>query len=228
MEYIQPTNTETNQSPAPQASQIYTFLSQLMQTQENLLATINNLQNDFNKLNVGTNTPNKAPAVETSQTTCRKTHHNVKGTQQARSEPPPSISTHEKKKEIAQLPKSSPIKEVTAPTVRCSSLKLISPNFPPAFKGVKAALFAHIKALWGICEKHTIPKPPPEEALIQFYQRFSDEADITKAIQDSSSLKLVNNQDVITLAKDKLRKRNLACGISHLSDSYISYICGTL
>ncbi|MBW0470531.1 hypothetical protein O181_010246 [Austropuccinia psidii MF-1] len=228
MEYIQPTNTETNQSPAPQASQIDTFLSQLMQTQEALLATINNLQNDVNKLKVATNTPKKAPPVETSKMTCKKTHHNLKGTQRERAEPPPSISTHKKKKEIAQLPKSSPIREVTAPTVRHSPLQLISPDFPPAFKGVKASLFAHIKALWGICEKHTIPKPPPEEALIQFYQRFSDEADITKAVQDSSSLKLVNNQDVITLAKDKLRKRNLARGISHLSDSYISYICGTL
>ncbi|MBW0463127.1 hypothetical protein O181_002842 [Austropuccinia psidii MF-1] len=199
-----------------------------MQTQETLLATINNLQNDVNKLKVGTNTTNKAPAVETSQTTCKKTHHNVKGTQQARSEPPPSLSTPKKKKEIAQLPKSSPIREVTAPTVRRSPLQLISPDFLPAFKGVKAALFAHIKALWGIFEKHDIPKLQPEEALIQFYQQFSDEADITKAVQDLSSLQLVNNQDVITLAKDKFRKENLACGISHLSDSYIAHIRGTL
>ncbi|MBW0463509.1 hypothetical protein O181_003224 [Austropuccinia psidii MF-1] len=120
MECIQPTNTEINQSPAPQALQTDTFLSHFMQKQETLLAMISNLQHDVNKLKFDTNTPKKAPSVENSKITCEKAHHDVKVTQQARSEPTPNLITHKKKKATSQFPKPSPIREVTVPIVRHS------------------------------------------------------------------------------------------------------------
>ncbi|MBW0578468.1 hypothetical protein O181_118183, partial [Austropuccinia psidii MF-1] len=70
-------------------------------------------------------------------------------------------------------------------------------------------LFKHIKMLWDIREKHSLPAPPTKEILVEFYQKFSTAEQINAALQDSGGVQLNSEADVQAFASKKLHPVHL-------------------
>ncbi|KNZ64227.1 hypothetical protein VP01_1052g3 [Puccinia sorghi] len=72
--------------------------------------------------------------------------------------------------------KKNPVKQrarsATPVSAKKSPLQMTKKDHPEGFKHTKNALYIHIKVLWGLIAQGSIPKPPSEEPLRSFYQRF--------------------------------------------------------
>ncbi|MBW0548424.1 hypothetical protein O181_088139, partial [Austropuccinia psidii MF-1] len=66
-------------------------------------------------------------------------------------------------------------------------------------------LFKHIKILWDIRVKHSLPAPPTKEILVEFYRKFSTAEQINAALQDSGGVQLNSEADVQAFASKKLQ-----------------------
>ncbi|MBW0522040.1 hypothetical protein O181_061755 [Austropuccinia psidii MF-1] len=92
---------------------------------------------------------------------------------------------------------------------------------PPDFKGVKDTFYIHIKALWDLKEKGSIPVPPTQNALANFYCRFSNINQLDEVVQDCSGVNLADEDDVQEFERQKLQPVKLAQGLQKLGQTYI-------
>ncbi|MBW0510554.1 hypothetical protein O181_050269 [Austropuccinia psidii MF-1] len=99
---------------------------------------------------------------------------------------------------------------------------------PPDLKGVKDTFYIHIKALWDLKEKGSIPIPPTQNALANFYRRFSHINQLDEVVQDCGDVNLADEDDVQEFARQKLQPVKLARGLQKLSQTYIDYNQGVL
>ncbi|MBW0492139.1 hypothetical protein O181_031854 [Austropuccinia psidii MF-1] len=56
-------------------------------------------------------------------------------------------------------------------------------DFPASFATTKAALFVHIKILWGLLKQDLVPKPPELSTLQEFYKNFRQAEEVEEAVQ---------------------------------------------
>ncbi|MBW0592937.1 hypothetical protein O181_132652, partial [Austropuccinia psidii MF-1] len=117
--------------------------------------------------------------------------------QRAKSEPLPSILTPKK------TSKPNSAKKLVAkpsPTPKRDPLQLQEKELPPDFKGVKEALFKHIRMLWDIHKKHSLPAPPTQTDLADFYRKFSNSKQIEEAIQKAGGAQMNSEANVLAFA----------------------------
>ncbi|MBW0513729.1 hypothetical protein O181_053444 [Austropuccinia psidii MF-1] len=102
-------------------------------------------------------------------------------------------------------------------------------DFPPDFKGLKEAFYKYIKLLENLPHQNTVPEPPSQETLVQFYQKFSSSTEIKTALEQSSTALILDNKDdVQAFAAKQLQKVELPHCSSKLGAAYESYIQGAL
>ncbi|MBW0462826.1 hypothetical protein O181_002541 [Austropuccinia psidii MF-1] len=199
----------------------------LIQSQQSLTSLINNLKKDVDRMKVSNYTPKPNVRMKVKETCVPKTPSSQKKFQRSKSEPPQATSNPQHKSPKPS-PNSSLQKIMNKLPVRRNPLQMQTSDFQPDFRGVKEALFVHIKVLWGVVEQNAVPTAPEEETLVQFYRKFSSEDDIANVVRDSSAPNLVDEDAIITLAREKIQKRRLGRGIANLSKSYDAFIRGAL
>ncbi|MBW0496428.1 hypothetical protein O181_036143 [Austropuccinia psidii MF-1] len=212
---------------------IQQMLMSIMKAQDSLTSTMSSLKEDVDRLKV-TSTISNPKTKESSQP--RKTNQNLlkpksnhkSGFRHAQSEPA-ALKTPPKK--IPSLhPKQSPKapNTLTNKNPKRNPLQMQEMDSPPYFKGVKDTLYIHIKALWDLKEKGSIPIPPTQNALANFYHRFSNINQLDEVAQDCGGVNLDDEDDAKEFARQKLQPVKLAQGLQKLSQTYIDYIQGVL
>ncbi|MBW0517349.1 hypothetical protein O181_057064, partial [Austropuccinia psidii MF-1] len=88
--------------------------------------------------------------------------------------------------------------------------------------------FKHIKMLWDIKEKDSLPSPPTQSALANFYRKLSNVQQLEGVIKDCGHIQLNTEDDVQAFSIKKLNPVQLGNGMKKLSQTYIDYIQGTL
>ncbi|KNZ52111.1 hypothetical protein VP01_3691g3, partial [Puccinia sorghi] len=87
------------------------------------------------------------------------------------------------------------------------------------------AFYVHIKVLWGLVTKGSIPTPSDEQ-LQAFYQRFCNSDEIESAVTRGPSL--ISTDLIQTLKKSRECRTKVGKHILHLSDFHICYIHSSL
>ncbi|MBW0548747.1 hypothetical protein O181_088462 [Austropuccinia psidii MF-1] len=199
----------------------------LIQSQQSLTSLINNLKEDFDRMKVSNSKPKPNVRMKVKETCVPKTPASQKKFQHSKSEPLQATSNPQHNSQKPS-PNSSSQKITNKSPVKQNPLQMQTTDFPPNFQGVKEALFVHIKVLWGVVKQNAVPTAPAEETLVQFYRKFSSKDDIANVVRDSSAPSLVDEDAILTLAREKIQNLKLGCGISNLSESYVAFICGAL
>ncbi|MBW0556915.1 hypothetical protein O181_096630 [Austropuccinia psidii MF-1] len=223
-------SSPNNISSEPPCPDIHAILMTILQSQERISHSVGTLKEDVDQLKLTPELPknvdSKLSKKKSTPTEPRSQAGKPKISQQrAKSEPPPSILTPKK------TSKPNSAKKVVAkptPTPKRDPLQLQGKELPPDFKGVKEALFKHIRMLWDIREKHSLPDPPTQTDLADFYRKFSNSKQIKEAIQEAGGAEMNSEADVLAFARKQLQPVELGRGMKNLSQSYIDYIQGTL
>ncbi|MBW0549801.1 hypothetical protein O181_089516 [Austropuccinia psidii MF-1] len=82
--------------------------------------------------------------------------------------------------------------------------------------------------LWDIQEKDSLPAPPTQTDLADFYHKFSNSKQIEEAIQEAGGAEMNSEADVLAFARKQLQPAELGLGMKNLGQSYIDYIQGPL
>ncbi|MBW0464127.1 hypothetical protein O181_003842 [Austropuccinia psidii MF-1] len=211
----------TDSTPAPGAFDIQNMLMGILKAQETISTTMNTMKGDVDKLKSQSELMSPAKGgLKLSQKSSKK-KVNLEKFQRSQSEPPELLNSEKKSPKITS--KQSSQKVVLAPktTPRCNPLQMQTPDFPPDFKG--------LKVLWNIQKQDAIPQPPTQEALVQFYRKFSNSTEINTALKNCTNVLMLENEDnVQAFAAKQLQPVKLARGVSKLGSSYESYIQGAL
>ncbi|WAQ89874.1 hypothetical protein PtA15_11A566 [Puccinia triticina] len=126
--------------------------------------------------------------------------------------------------------KSAPAQpaSTSTPTPKQNPSQMQSTDYPKTFATVKAALYVHIKILWGLLEQDSVPKGPSSELLTEFYSAFSTVEEIETVAQASSPPDLIPRRDIQFGRGIRLGQSKAAKSVGHLSDSYVCYIKSAL
>ncbi|OAV94202.1 hypothetical protein PTTG_01835 [Puccinia triticina 1-1 BBBD Race 1] len=126
--------------------------------------------------------------------------------------------------------KSAPAQpaSTSTPTPKQNPSQMQSTDYPKTFATVKAALYVHIKILWGLLEQDSVPKGPSSELLTEFYSAFSTVEEIETVAQASSPPDLIPRRDIQFGRGIRLSQSKAAKSVGHLSDSYVCYIKSAL
>ncbi|MBW0545568.1 hypothetical protein O181_085283 [Austropuccinia psidii MF-1] len=238
------------ESPAPPGLDIQQMLMSIMEAQVQLTSSMGSLKEEVDKLKLNTNTPE--PLEPKYSKVKDKVLSSVKNKdfQRAQSAPLPSktpTKQNSKPSKVQQkLPQKSSLFKTESP--KRHPLQLQEKDVSPEFKGVKVceynylyeygftytylciqeAFYAHIKLLWNITEKDSLPCPPSEDDLVSFYRKFSNTAQIEEALQDQSSLEINGEEDLHAFAKKQLQAVNLSRGLNKISKTYMDFMQGSL
>ncbi|MBW0591095.1 hypothetical protein O181_130810 [Austropuccinia psidii MF-1] len=203
------------------------MLATLIQSQKLLTSLINILKEDVDRMKVITSNPCPNVRIKVKDSQIQKPQASQKKLHCAKYEPPSSFSPSPYKNHKPSPPSSSQ-KTTTKPPAKQNPLQMQTSDFPPDSPGVEEALFVNVKVLWGILEQNGVPTAPGEETLVKLYHKFSSERNITTVIKDSSAPNLVDEDSILTLAREKIQKCKLGSGIENLSYLYIGFIRGAL
>ncbi|MBW0460606.1 hypothetical protein O181_000321 [Austropuccinia psidii MF-1] len=217
-------NGPTEPSSQPPSQDIGNMLMTILQAQEAFASSMLSLKEDVDQLKLTPSPQNTLKVPKVSQVAATKPDKNVKNCR-AQSEPLPSILTPKKTTNIKS--KKTPI-ATPPPSAKRHPLQLQGKDFPPDFKGVKDVFFKHIKMLWDIKEKDSLPSPPTQSALANFYRKFSNVQQLEGVIKDCGRIQLDTEDDVQAFAIKQLNPVQLGNGMKKLSQTYIDYIQGTL
>ncbi|MBW0549290.1 hypothetical protein O181_089005 [Austropuccinia psidii MF-1] len=138
-----------------------------------------------------------------------------------------------KRRKIPFKPKT-PIKKPLSepdnitPTRKKKNHQIRNDYFPTDFKSVKDELYNHIKLLWGLLERNSVPEPTDPKVLKQFQARFATFQDFESHVANPNSNILVANSEIETLNAGHSGRVKLGQGIVQLEDSEICYIHGYL
>ncbi|MBW0555010.1 hypothetical protein O181_094725 [Austropuccinia psidii MF-1] len=223
-------SSPNNTSLEPPCPDIHSVLMTILQSQERISNSVGTLKEDVDRLkstpelpkNVDSKLSKTKPAPTEPRSPAGKPKRNQ---QRAKSEPPPSILTPKK------TSKPNSAKKLVAkpfPTPKGDPLQLQGKELPPYLKGVKEALFKQIRILYDIQEKNSLPSPPTQTDLADFYCKFSNSKQIEEAIQEAGGAEMNSEANVLAFAIKQLQQVELGHGIKNLSQSYIDYIQGTL
>ncbi|MBW0512290.1 hypothetical protein O181_052005 [Austropuccinia psidii MF-1] len=202
-------------SPAANTPDIQRILMSIMKAQYFLTSTMSSpkvtstIPNQKTKESFQQNKNNQNPLKP-------KSNHKS-GFQRAQSEPA-ALNTPPKK--LPSLhPKQSPkgLNTLTNKTPKHNPLQMQETNSPPDFKGVKVSL-------WDLKEKGSIPVPPTQNSLANFYHRFSNINQLDEVVQDCGGVNLADEDDIQEFARQKLQPVKLARGLQKISQTYINYI----
>ncbi|MBW0514309.1 hypothetical protein O181_054024 [Austropuccinia psidii MF-1] len=112
---------------------------------------------------------------------------------------------------------------VKANTPRWHPLQMLEIDYPPEFKGVKEAFYAHIKSLWNIMEKNSLLTPPSEADLVKFYRKFSNTSQIEDSLQEQEGLSIDGEEDLHEFQKKQLKQLHL--GQAQNNDDLYNVAC---
>ncbi|MBW0501188.1 hypothetical protein O181_040903 [Austropuccinia psidii MF-1] len=146
--------------------------------------------------------------------------------QRARSEPPKQSST--KKLPRLSAPKSLPKAINKTPKDKKKNHQIQTADFPPDFRGVKDAMFTHIRLLWGLFEQNSVPKVTDPSVVKAFESRFSTVEEFEAHVNHPDTNVFVANADIGAIRDGRSGKIKLTKGILHIEDSDIHYIHGYL
>ncbi|MBW0524320.1 hypothetical protein O181_064035 [Austropuccinia psidii MF-1] len=99
---------------------------------------------------------------------------------------------------------------------------------PEDFKYTKEALFDHIKLLWGMVKKGSIPPAVDHSLLTEFYQSFSTTNQIKNVASNKQRTTLIKHDEFQTLRDACARRIKIGNHIVNLQQFYIDYIKATL
>ncbi|KAA1112136.1 hypothetical protein PGTUg99_007199 [Puccinia graminis f. sp. tritici] len=117
-------------------------------------------------------------------------------------------------------------KSATPVSSKKSPLQMTKQDHPEGFEYTKAAFYVHIKVLWGLIAKGSIPSPPSDNEVRAFYQRFRSTKEIDSAIK--SGLTLLAFDAIDTLKKARENHMKVGKHMIHMSDFNIRYIHSSL
>ncbi|MBW0523890.1 hypothetical protein O181_063605 [Austropuccinia psidii MF-1] len=220
-------------TPNPDIQQL---LLSIMKGQETISSTISTLKDDVDRLKLGSNVSkgdsSKVQKAKSSSKSPGSKSSHKENFQRAQSEPLPSKLTPKKPiKGSSPHPKKTPKGGNTSPNTKRkkNNLQMCGDDFPSQFKAVKDVFYLHIKSLWDIKEKDSIPTLPTEDDLVSFYRKFSNAEQIERAVQDSGGgLELNNEEDLQAYARQQLKTLDLGRGMQNLSQTYVDYVGGML
>ncbi|MBW0493955.1 hypothetical protein O181_033670 [Austropuccinia psidii MF-1] len=99
---------------------------------------------------------------------------------------------------------------------------------PEDFRYTKEALFDHIKLLWKMVKKGSIPPAADHSLLTEFYQRFSTTDQIENVSSNKQSTTLIKHDEVQTLCDSHAGCIKIGNQIVNIQQFYIYYIKATL
>ncbi|MBW0477105.1 hypothetical protein O181_016820 [Austropuccinia psidii MF-1] len=158
----------------------------ILQAQEAFSSSILSLKEDLDQLKLTPSPQNTLKVPKVSQVAATKPDQKVKNCC-SQSEPLPSILTP---KETTNIKSKKTLIPTPPPSAKHHPLQLQGQDFPPHFKGVKDRFFKHIKMLWDIKEKDSLPSLPTQSALSNFYCKFSNVQQIEGVIKDCVCIQL--------------------------------------
>ncbi|MBW0529825.1 hypothetical protein O181_069540 [Austropuccinia psidii MF-1] len=145
--------------------------------------------------------------------------------QRASTEPLLSVSKNQRR---ASLPRSIPKAILTTPKAKKKNHQILTSEFPPDFKGVKEALFIHIRLLWGLFEQNSVPKAPDPKVVMAFESRFSTVEQFEEHSNNLDTNVYITSADISTIREGRAGRMKLTKGIVHIEDSDIQYVHGYL
>jgi len=117
-------------------------------------------------------------------------------------------------------------RSATPMSAKKSPLQMVKQDHPQGFEHTKEAFYVHIKVLWGLVPKNSVPVAPSEEQLRSFYQRFRCTDEIDSAISGGPSLLALDT--IQTLKKAREQRQKVGKHMIHLSEFNIRYIHSSL
>ncbi|MBW0555639.1 hypothetical protein O181_095354 [Austropuccinia psidii MF-1] len=212
------TNTPTNTfeaSAAPLGPEIQQMLVKIRNFQEKITSSISTLKDDVDKLKLCLDVPKEnqnktSKCIEKSPPSAKKSILK-KAYGRAQLEPPPPMSAIKRKNKHEEVKPQTLLKHtlVKANTPRWHPLQMLEIHYKPELKGVKEAIYAHIKSLWNIMEKNSLPTPPSEADLVKLYRKLYNTSQIEDALQEQEGLSIDGKEDLHEFSKKQLHQVNL-------------------
>ncbi|KNZ53974.1 hypothetical protein VP01_3087g2 [Puccinia sorghi] len=146
----------------------------------------------------------------------------------------PTISTKKAKKtpksnapaQLTVTPKTlvnQRARSVTPMSAKKSPLQMTKQDYLAGFEHTKVI---HIKILWGLIVKVSVPKPPSEDQLRAFYQRFQSSEEVKSAITGDPALLAI--ELIKTLKEACEHHTKIGKHMLHLSNFNIRYVHSSL
>ncbi|MBW0504895.1 hypothetical protein O181_044610 [Austropuccinia psidii MF-1] len=127
-------------------------------------------------------------------------------------------------KKAKNTPRTSNSQKIPTPPMKRSPLQMLMCEVPDDFIHTKEALYAHIKILWGMLEKNTLPPAPDRSLLKEFYGRFSTNEQVLNVATSNTGANLIGEKEVKTLRDAHAGRLKVGKHIINLEEFYILYI----
>ncbi|MBW0561185.1 hypothetical protein O181_100900 [Austropuccinia psidii MF-1] len=89
---------------------------------------------------------------------------------------------------------------------------------------MQEALYSHIRILWGMLEKDSLPPSPDRLLLKEFYGRFSGNERVVNVAQSNTGANLISEKEFKTIRDARSGHMKVGKHIIHLKEFYILYL----